>query len=62
MALTEGGKGAAVVDDVISQIENSGIFPSDKGFLQRVAWVESKFGTDSGTYIQGWIQWWDMAG
>jgi hypothetical protein len=50
MALTKEGKGAVVVDDVISQIENSGILPSDKGFLRRVAWVESKFGTDPGTY------------
>ena len=54
MALTKEGKGAVVVDDVISQIENSGILPSDKGFLRRVAWVESKFGTDPGTYRAGY--------
>jgi len=47
---TPKGKGANVVADVVSKINSSGIFPPDNKFLCRVAWVESKYGTDSGTY------------
>ena len=39
-----------MVDDVVECIDNSSIFPSDNGFLRRIAWVESKFGNDRGTY------------
>ena len=42
--------GAAVVDAVIQRIERSGLFPDEKGFLRRIAYVESKFGKDPGTY------------
>ncbi|XP_038053358.1 uncharacterized protein LOC119725839 [Patiria miniata] len=31
-----------------------GVFPSDHGFLRRIAYVESKDGTDSGTYRAGY--------
>ena len=54
MALTDGGKGSDVVYDVVRQIEGSFIFPPDKKFLRRIAWVESKFGDDPGTYRPGY--------
>ena len=51
---TPGASGSAVVEAVISKISSSGIFPPDKGFLRRVAYVESKDGTHSATYRSGY--------
>ncbi|XP_013404302.1 von Willebrand factor A domain-containing protein 2 [Lingula anatina] len=42
--------GTAVVEAVVDRIQSSGIFPDDKLFLRRIAYVESKDGTDSNTY------------
>ena len=47
---TEEANGTEVVDDVISRIDNSGIFPPNHGFLRRIAWVESRFGNHSDTF------------
>lgn len=47
---TPKGKGSDVVADVVQMISDSDIFPTDHKFLCRVAWVESKYGTASGTY------------
>ncbi|XP_022091887.1 uncharacterized protein LOC110979972 [Acanthaster planci] len=42
-------------DVVLACIQSfGGIFPSDHGFLRRVAWVESKDGTDPNTYRAGY--------
>ena len=46
--------GSAVVQATVALIQNSGIFPDDHQLLRRIAWVESKDGTDSGTYRQGY--------
>ncbi|XP_068743969.1 uncharacterized protein [Montipora capricornis] len=54
MATTPGGKGAAVVKEVVDTINGLGIFPYDHKFLCRVAWVESKYGQDKGTYRPGY--------
>jgi len=48
------GKGKEVVTKVANIINNLGIFPSDHKFLCRVAWVESKYGEDKGTYRPGY--------
>ena len=45
--------GVSVVDAAIRLIEKSAIFPSDKGLLRKIAWVESKFGTDPSTFRTG---------
>ena len=52
--LTPEESGSAVVKAVVSKISSSGIFPPDKGFLRRVAYVESKDGMDSATYRNGY--------
>ena len=36
-----------MVTEVTRRIQESGIFPDDKGLLLRIAWVESRFGWDS---------------
>jgi len=46
--------GSAVVQATVALIQNSGIFPYDHQLLRRIAWVESKDGTDSRTYRQGY--------
>ena len=46
--------GAEVVEATVEKIQKSGIFPNDKKFLRRTAYVESKDGTDSNTYRQGY--------
>ena len=51
---TPGGSGADVVEEVVDMIKASRIFPDDKKFLCRVAWVESKYGTDRNTYRKGY--------
>ena len=52
--LTAGASGSAVVHAVVRRIEDSNIFPSENQFLRRIAYVESKDGTDSGTYRSGY--------
>ena len=44
------GKGNAVVMEVVNKINSLGIFPNDRKFLCRVAWVESRYGAARGTY------------
>ena len=45
-----GSAGRAVVDAVIELIEASCIFPDDKSFMRRLAYVESTDGTDEKTF------------
>ena len=52
--LTEGASGSAVVRAVIGRIEDTNIFPNDNQLLRRIAYVESKDGTDSNTYRSGY--------
>ena len=52
--LTAGASGSAVVHAIVRRIEDSNIFPSDNRLLRRIAYVESKDGTDSGTYRSGY--------
>ena len=52
--LTPGSSGADIVQTVVAKIGGSGIFPSDNQFLRRVAYVESKDGTDPNTYRSGY--------
>ena len=49
--LLQFASGSAVVHAVVRRIEDSNIFPSDNQLLRRIAYVESKDGTDSGTYL-----------
>ena len=46
--------GTKVVESVVSKIQLSGIFDDDHSFLSRIAFVESKDGTDSNTYRAGY--------
>ena len=46
LTLAPKSSGSDVVEAVITKLRNSGIFESDKRLLTRIAWVESKFGTD----------------
>ena len=46
--LQEGASGSSVVQVVVNRI--TAVFGNDNQFLRRVAYVESKDGTDSGTY------------
>jgi hypothetical protein len=46
-------RGQDVVEAVITKLDNSGIFGSDRRFLMRIAWVETKFGQDNDTYSGG---------
>ena len=52
MTLQEGASGADVVKSVVSDIQS--LFGDDKQFLRRVAYVESKDGTDPNTYRSGY--------
>ena len=52
--LTAGASGEAVVEAVVSRIRLSGIFPSDRSLLRRIAFVESKDGADQRTYRAGY--------
>ena len=52
--LTPGGKGGDVVAEVVDMIHATQIFPDDKKFLCRVAWVESKYGNAPGTFRTGY--------
>ena len=49
-----GASGPDVVRAVIGRIEGSNIFLLDKQFLRRIAYVESKDGTDDSTYRSGY--------
>ena len=49
-----GANGSDVVHAVVERIEDSNIFPSDNQFLGRIAYVESKDGTDGATYRDGY--------
>ena len=53
-ALKEGASGSAVVRAVIGRIEDANIFPNDNQLLRRIAYVESKDGTDTNTYRIGY--------
>ena len=48
MSQTPGGKGKDVVQEVDSKLKE--IFGDDHGFMQRVACMESNYGTDPNTY------------
>ena len=50
----EKAAGSKVVETVVGLIQESSIFPSDNTFLRRVAYVESKDGTESFTYRAGY--------
>ena len=52
--VTPGASGSDVVRAVVGKIEDSNIFPSDNQLLRRIAYVESKDGTDSNTYRSGY--------
>ena len=49
-----GSSGRTVVQATDALIRDSGIFPDDHQLLRRIAWVESKDGTDPRTYRQGY--------
>lgn len=49
----KGSSGKDVVDATIDQIKDSCIFQNDYLFLRRLAFVNSKFGTDGSTYRSG---------
>ena len=44
------GSGATIVEAVIAKIRQAGIFPEDNSLLRRIAYVESRDGTDQKTY------------
>ncbi|OWF46122.1 uncharacterized protein LOC110456139 [Mizuhopecten yessoensis] len=52
--LQPGGNGANVVEAVVSRIRESCLFADDKGFLRRLAYVQSYDGTDPKTYRPGY--------
>lgn len=54
MARTPKAKGASVVKGVVDKVNGLEIFPDDQEFLSRIAWVESKYGTDKDTYRSGY--------
>lgn len=49
-----GASGADIVEAVISLIHESCIFPNDRLYLRRLAYVESNDGTDTSTYRPGY--------
>ena len=42
----DGANGSCVVEAVLKHLEDSGIFPPDHGFMRRIAYVETKDGTN----------------
>lgn len=50
LTIVSEAKGKDVVLSVVSKIHSSGIFTFDNQLLRRIAWVESKDGTDSNTF------------
>ena len=53
MVLEEGAKGTAVVLLSIAHIQQAAIFPDDNEMLRRIAYVETRDGSDSDTYSEG---------
>ena len=51
---TPGSSGTPVVLATVGLIRESGVFQDDRQLLRRIAWVESRDGTDSQTYRQGY--------
>lgn len=51
---TPGEKGSAVVDAVVDLIKNSCIFPNDRMYLRRLAFVETQDGLSLNTYRPGY--------
>ena len=49
---TPGASGSDVVEKVVSKVQS--LFGSDNSFLRRIAYVESKDGTDRNTYRSGY--------
>ena len=43
-------QGVDLANEVVRRIQESGIFPDDRGLLIRIAWVESRYGWDDGTF------------
>ena len=52
MMETPGASGSGVVEEVVSKVQS--LFGSDNKFLRRIAYVESKDGTDKNTYRSGY--------
>ena len=50
---TPGASGSGVVEEVVSTVQS--LFDSDNKFLRRIAYVESKDGTDKNTYHSGYV-------
>ena len=48
--MQEKGRGKDIVKLTLSKLENAAIFPTDHGFMRRIAFVESKDGKDSDTF------------
>ena len=42
----DGANGSCVVEAVVKHLEDSGIFPPDHGFMRRIAYVETRDGTN----------------
>lgn len=51
--LEDGGKGTAAVLLSVAHIQQAAIFPDDNEMLRRIAYVETRDGLDSNTYIEG---------
>jgi len=51
--LEEGAKGTAVVLLSVAHIQQAAIFPDDNELLRRIAYVETRDGSDPGTYSEG---------
>lgn len=45
--------GQMVIDAAINSVQDSCIFSNDQLFLRRIAWVESHFGDNSSTFLDG---------
>lgn len=52
--MTPESSGGAVVKQALSKLESSNIFPESHNIMQRIAWVESKYGTHKNTYRAGY--------
>ena len=53
VVLEEGANGTAVVLLSIAHIQQAAIFPDDNEMLRRIAYVETRDGSDSDTYCEG---------
>jgi len=51
--LEEGANGTAVVLLSVAHIQQAAIFPDDNEMLRRIAYVETRDGSDPGTYSEG---------